>query len=370
MEVRYGEGGPSRYGVLRLPPKGGPPRGVALLFHGGFWKSEWTLQATHSAALLGAFGGLATWEVEYSRVEQARPGGEGCGSWPFAQLDALAALNALGDSTLPAGVQEELDTCQVWLCGHSAGGCLALWLAHLSRMEPSERARLACEVERFASPVEAEAVRRGVHPRVSVKGVIGLAPVGELGLAAREGLSDFHDASINFMCRAGATEAEALAGLAGLGRTEGRDLPTVPLLTFHPSRSTHHPPLTPCSPPTTPHVPSTIRHSPPFTTHHPTLTPCSPPPTPHIPRIIHPAPYSFHPSRSSDHRLLTPFSLPFTPHTSPFPPSFCYIPLMLTSHTLLITFHPLLTIHPSLLHTFHPSPPASPSSTPHLPLLR
>ena len=50
---------------------------------------------------------------------------------------ALAALNALAE--LPAHLLSRLDLQRVYLCGHSAGGQIALWLGMVSRLSVARR---------------------------------------------------------------------------------------------------------------------------------------------------------------------------------------------------------------------------------------
>src|SRR5690625_2184422 len=63
--------------------------------------------------------GFGTWNIEYRRV------GEKGGGWPGTFNDVVDAVNHLAH--LHEYVQ--LDTSQVTIIGHSAGGHLALWLA-------------------------------------------------------------------------------------------------------------------------------------------------------------------------------------------------------------------------------------------------
>ena len=65
--------------------------------------------------------GFGVVELEYRRRDD-----EG-GGWPNTNADVLLAINSL-PATAP-GECASLDLSNVTLIGHSAGGCLALWLA-------------------------------------------------------------------------------------------------------------------------------------------------------------------------------------------------------------------------------------------------
>jgi acetyl esterase/lipase len=125
--IAYGSD-PLNFGDLRLP--GGPgPHPVAIVVHGGCWRSENDLRhASHlSAALTRA--GIATWTVEYRRV-----GNEG-GGWPGTFQDVARGA----DYVRALAKRFPLDLSRVALVGHSAGGQLALWLAarrNLPRRSP------------------------------------------------------------------------------------------------------------------------------------------------------------------------------------------------------------------------------------------
>ena len=198
---------------LRMPSDARGVRApVVVNLHGGFWKDTWGLHNLVTCELLAAFGSedIASWDVEYARVDQSDPANSTAGGgWPHTCLDALAALNALTE--LPPQILDQLDLGRVYLCGHSAGGHLALWLAYISRLAPAELERLAALVGNSAGPEAAQAMQQGVARSLSVVGVIGLAPVTSLTACAAAGLSDFHDAAVNFLWRLGPSGSAALA---------------------------------------------------------------------------------------------------------------------------------------------------------------
>ena len=114
----------SQFGELRLPAGQGP-HPVAVVLHGGCWRSIYA-DLRNADALADALRdeGIATWNVEYRCVDQ-----EG-GGWPGTFLDAGSATDYL--RTL-AG-DHDLDLDRVITIGHSAGGHLALWTAARHRL--------------------------------------------------------------------------------------------------------------------------------------------------------------------------------------------------------------------------------------------
>lgn len=151
--IAYAEG-PDRFGELTLPA--GPPRGVAVVVHGGFWRSAYTLDLGRPLAADLADAGLAVWNIEYRRV------GAG-GGWPATFDDVAAATDAL--AALPGAPGLPLD--RVVAVGHSAGGHLAAWLA-----------------ARPGLPADAP----GARPAVRLLGAVAQAGVLDLVDAAERGV--------------------------------------------------------------------------------------------------------------------------------------------------------------------------------------
>lgn len=113
-----------QFGDLRLP-SGPAPHPLVIVVHGGCWVSHFaTLQNT--AALSDALrdAGVATWNVEYRRLDH--PGG----GWPGTMADVAAAA----DYVRTLAKRFPLDTTRVIAIGHSAGGHLALWLGARRRL--------------------------------------------------------------------------------------------------------------------------------------------------------------------------------------------------------------------------------------------
>ena len=139
---------PERTGGHRLP--------VVVLIHGGYWRSPYTKALMNDLARAVATRGWAAWNVEYRRVG---PFGGG-GGWPVTLADVEAAVDHV--TSLPSVDPERAVTC-----GHSAGGCLALWVAN-----------------RHRTPDSSSGATRRVQPRgaVSLAGVVDLRRGAELGL--------------------------------------------------------------------------------------------------------------------------------------------------------------------------------------------
>jgi acetyl esterase/lipase len=182
--LRYGTH-PSQHGVLSLPDSAGPWP-VAVVIHGGFWRTAYGADLTSDLAEDLVRHGFAAYNVEYRRV-----GGDpdrGGGGWPATCLDVAAAVDLLAATgqTLAAG---RLDLARVVAIGHSAGGQLAAWLAG-----------------RGSLPADAP----GASPVVPLTGFVSQAGVLDLALALKEGLGS--GATRNFLgASADDPEARSLA---------------------------------------------------------------------------------------------------------------------------------------------------------------
>jgi acetyl esterase/lipase/outer membrane translocation and assembly module TamA len=113
------------FGELQLPTSQAGPFPVAVLIHGGCWRSERGSTASFRA-LADALvqDGFATWNIEYRRV-----GHEG-GGWPGTFLDLGKAVDLLPKLSR----EYPLDLGRVVLVGHSSGGYFAAWLASRKRL--------------------------------------------------------------------------------------------------------------------------------------------------------------------------------------------------------------------------------------------
>ena len=84
---------------------------VAVLIHGGFWRSRYGRELEGGIARDLVARGWAAWNIEYRRL------GDG-GGWPTTFSDVRTAIEAL-----PVAAE------RVVAIGHSAGGQLAVWAA-------------------------------------------------------------------------------------------------------------------------------------------------------------------------------------------------------------------------------------------------
>lgn len=118
--LRYADH-PRGFAELRLP-QGKGPFPLAVIYHGGCWKTGIASQA-YMAPLATRWQnlGIATLNVDYREV------GDG-GGWPgsFADWAASGRLIEEVAATYP------IDRARVTLVGHSAGGLPAVWLASAS----------------------------------------------------------------------------------------------------------------------------------------------------------------------------------------------------------------------------------------------
>lgn len=114
LRRRYGDQ-PDQFGDLHVS-HADPELGVVVLFHGGFWRQHRTLSMTTPLAAALAGQGWNVWNVEYRR---------GRADW----RDTLADCTAATDHVARLADELALDTSNVVLAGHSAGGHLASWVA-------------------------------------------------------------------------------------------------------------------------------------------------------------------------------------------------------------------------------------------------
>jgi acetyl esterase/lipase len=141
---------PSQVAELFLPMKQGP-HPVAVVVHGGYWRSRYDRSLMTELCLDLVAHGWAAWNLEYRRV------GSG-GGWPETFEDVAAGVDALAE------LEEPLDLERVISVGHSAGGHLALWLAGRGGLP---------------------AGTPGTDPRMRVRAAVSQAGVIDLRLAAQ-----------------------------------------------------------------------------------------------------------------------------------------------------------------------------------------
>lgn len=115
--LRYA-GHPRGFAELRLP-EGTGPFPLAVIYHGGCWKTGIASQA-YMAPLATRWqqAGIATLNVDYREV------GDG-GGWPGSFEDWATSARLIDE----VAAQYPIDRARVTLVGHSAGGLPALWLA-------------------------------------------------------------------------------------------------------------------------------------------------------------------------------------------------------------------------------------------------
>ncbi|MEH1016921.1 alpha/beta hydrolase [Micromonospora sp. CPCC 206060] len=115
--IAYGSH-PEQWGELRLPVDGAAgPVPVAVLLHGGFWRSIWGADLMDALAVDLADRGWAAWNLEYRRPDRH--------GWDSTTADVAAGVAALS----ALATDRPLDLDRVVVFGHSAGGQLALRLA-------------------------------------------------------------------------------------------------------------------------------------------------------------------------------------------------------------------------------------------------
>ncbi|MGN6698453.1 MAG: alpha/beta fold hydrolase [Thermomicrobiales bacterium] len=123
--IRYGTE-PTSFGEL-VVPVGSGPYPIALLVHGGFWRTPYDLTLMTGLASDLAARGYGAWNIEYRRV------GDPGGGWPGTLADVACATDFLRTLAPDYG----LDLARTVAIGHSAGGHLALWLAARPSLSPS-----------------------------------------------------------------------------------------------------------------------------------------------------------------------------------------------------------------------------------------
>jgi acetyl esterase/lipase len=119
--LRYADH-PRGFAELRLPQgskEGGGPFPLAVIYHGGCWKTGIASQA-YMAPLATRWQqqGIATLNVDYREV------GDG-GGWPGSFTDWAASAKLID----AVAAKHPIDRARVTLVGHSAGGLPAVWLA-------------------------------------------------------------------------------------------------------------------------------------------------------------------------------------------------------------------------------------------------
>ena len=123
LHVAYGAA-PSQFAEL-FAPAGDGPFPVAVVIHGGCWTREFggiTQMRNIAGDLLRQ--GVAVWNVEYRRFDEAG------GGYPGMYHDVATAIDRLR-ALAPT---HRLDLSRIVLVGHSAGGHLAQWAGSRARL--------------------------------------------------------------------------------------------------------------------------------------------------------------------------------------------------------------------------------------------
>jgi acetyl esterase/lipase len=168
-KYQYG-GDASQWGELFLPEltADGEHRGVVVVIHGGYWRSQYGAELGEPIAQDLAAHGMAAWNLEYRRA------GNG-GGWPNTFIDVLAGIDKLHDLT----TRHALNLGPVVALGHSAGGHLAVWAAG--------RGKLA---ELGMADVDRQVPRRQDATSVHLTGVVSQSGLLDLAEAERLNLSN------------------------------------------------------------------------------------------------------------------------------------------------------------------------------------
>ena len=165
---QYGEDA-SQWGELFLPelPAGGEHRGVVVVIHGGYWRSQYGAELGEPLAKDLAANGMAAWNLEYRRA------GNG-GGWPNTFIDVLAGIDKLHD----LATKHTLNLGRVVALGHSAGGHLAAWAAGRGKF-----AQLGLPDADRQIPRTSDASAVHLTGVVSQSGLLNLAEAEELNLS-------------------------------------------------------------------------------------------------------------------------------------------------------------------------------------------
>jgi acetyl esterase/lipase len=165
-KYHYGDDS-SQWGELFLPEVA-EPRGMVVVIHGGYWRSQYGAELGEPLAKDLAAHGTAAWNLEYRRA------GNG-GGWPRTFADVLAGIDKLRDIADEHG----LGLDRVVALGHSSGGHLAVWAAGRSRLP-----------QLGAPDADRQLERRDGNGEVHITGVVSQSGVLNLADAERLNLSN------------------------------------------------------------------------------------------------------------------------------------------------------------------------------------
>ena len=157
----------SQWGELFLPDTGAV-KGVVVVIHGGYWRSQYGAELGEPLAKDLAAHGMAAWNLEYRRA------GNG-GGWPHTFSDVLAGIDRLRGISAEHGFGLE----RVVALGHSAGGHLAVWAAGRGRL-----------VRLGAPDADRQLLRKNGDGEVHLTGVVSQSGLLNLAEAERLNLSN------------------------------------------------------------------------------------------------------------------------------------------------------------------------------------
>jgi acetyl esterase/lipase len=156
--LRYGAHA-DQEGDLYLASRAVAP--VICLLHGGFWRMPYGRDQLNTIASDLQQRGYAVWNVGYRLIGSAAAG------WPAPLDDVLSAVDFL--TSLESGI---LDLDRIVLCGHSAGGQLALCAAAETNSATNGGVRVSGVVGQAAitDMIEAHALGLGNHAAAELLG--------------------------------------------------------------------------------------------------------------------------------------------------------------------------------------------------------